>query len=328
MKIDEFMLLNRPEEYDISGEFAIEDYLKSTPCERYIIYKAYTLDNKWADIFCDGKYFSEKIKSKYTKRYGRKILNWIDDPDCASELLAEAYMKLWPFMYDEENQKFWSDTMSSVQYTMADVFEAYIESENAKRNRLLSQSKQNCTIRYMVDYFAKISNSENIDECIKSAAREIEKIENINAFLSAWHTIGNYCPVPKGFNSPRSNFGKHDLWDLTLMILRKWYLTQNRNSKEKILIEDLFHFNKKADVSATQKWLKYFGDGENGWKNFVDTFLFQDWVYTDTYDVIPLYKGHNWSNAVTPINNLDTFLTNYSQRIFNRGRRILFKLAC
>lgn len=70
-------------------------------------------------------------------------------------------------------------------------------------------------------------------------------------------------------------------------------------------------FNKKGDVGECTRWLRCFGNGEEGWECFVNTFLFQD---------------HNWGNAITPLNNLSTFFRNYNERIYGRGNRILDKL--
>jgi hypothetical protein len=44
------------------------------------------------------------------------------------------------------------------------------------------------------------------------------------------------------------------------------------------------------------------------------------------YEVLPLCENHNWTCALTPMDNLDDFLKNYQERIFNRGLKILKKL--
>lgn len=91
-------------------------------------------------------------------------------------------------------------------------------------------------------------------------------------------------------------------------------------------------FNKKGDVGECTRWLRCFGNGEEGWECFVNTFLFQDWVYClkdgkyAYYDIIPLFQDHNWGNAITPLNNLSTFFRSYNERIYGRGNRILDKL--
>lgn len=329
MKVDEFIKLDSPEKFDLSSEFSTEDYKKSSACEKYIIYKTYTTNNQWSDVFDSGRKFRESIRDKYTKKDGKKVIKWIDDPDNRSELLTEIYSKLWPFMYDEKKGGFWSDTLSSVQYIMADIFEVFIETQEAKNYRCSLPYKQNCSIRYIVDYLSKINTRDEIECRVKNCAAKFEKVKNIDLFLAAWHTLGNYCPVPKGFNAPRSNYGKHDFWDFTLTIIRKWYLTDNICLKEKIISEDLFHFNKNSNIDECIRWLSQFGDGESGWEKFVDTFFFQDWVYCEDdkvntyYDVIPLSPNHTLDNALTPINDLEVFFINYNNRIYLRGKRIL-----
>lgn len=332
MNVKEFLQLDKPEIFDFSGEFASEVYRSASPCEKYIIYKAYTINNDWADCFASGKEFCAGIKKCFTEKEQRRVVHWIDDPDNGSELLQEVYNLIWPFMFDDDKNKFWSDTLSSVQYTMADVFENFIESDAAKTRRHALGYKQNCTIRYMLDYFSNAESDENVMKQVSDAAAKIENILYIDRFLSAWHTIGNYCPVPKGFNAPRSNYGKHDMWDLSLMKIRQWYLATNDITKEKILVEDLFHFNKSGDVKSTTEWLTKFGDGQKGWESFVDTFLFQDWVNTEDvnsshyYEVVPLCENHDWANPLTPVDNLEEFFCNYQKRIYNRGIRIIDKL--
>lgn len=122
------------------------------------------------------------------------------------------------------------------------------------------------------------------------------------------------------------------MWDLSLMKIRQWYLATNTISKRKILVEDLFHFNKSGDVESTTKWLKKFGKGQIGWENFINTFFFQDWVNTEDensnhyYEVVPLCANHDWANPLTPVDNLEEFFDNYQKRIYSRGIKIFNKL--
>jgi hypothetical protein len=329
MNIQEFVKIEKPEQFDISEEYAPDAYKKASPYEKYIIYKACTIaDTNWAEDFKRGQEFCSKLKGFFEeKEGGRKIC----DPDSKSELLQEIYQKIWPFMYDEKNQKFWSDTLSSVQYAMGDIFERYIETDEAKEMRRTLGYTRGCSIRYMLDYFSRVGDEDDVIRSVQIAAADIGKIPNVGKFLSAWHTIGNYCPVPKGFNGSRSNYGKHDMWDLSLVKIRQWYLAPNNIAKNKILVKDLFH-NRAENVVATTEWLKHSGNGEKGWENFVDTFLFQDWVNTvdvgmpNYYEVLPLGENHNWTNALTPFDDLDNYLENYQNRIFRRGLRMLEKL--
>lgn len=176
MNVKEFLQLDKPEVFDISGEFSSEIYRSASPYEKYIIYKAYTMDNDWAECFSSGKEFCASIKKCFTEKAQRRVIHWIDDPDNGSELLQEIYNLIWPFMFDADKNKFWSDTLSSVQYTMADVFENFIESDAAKERRLSYGNKQNCTIRYMLDYFSKVERDENVMKQVSNAAVKIENI--------------------------------------------------------------------------------------------------------------------------------------------------------
>ena len=43
-------------------------------------------------------------------------------------------------------------------------------------------------------------------------------------FLQLTHSIGNFIPVPRGFNTGRSGeYAKWDSWDLTLAQIFQWY---------------------------------------------------------------------------------------------------------
>jgi hypothetical protein len=233
MNIQEFVKIEKPEQFDISEEYAPDSYKKASPYEKYIIYKACTIADNWSEVFKSGQEFCSQLKKVFTEKEGRRVVRGIYDPDGRSELLQDIYQKIWPFMYDENNKKFWSDTLSSVQYTMGDIFEMYIESDEAKRKRGELGYAQGCSIRYMLDYFSRVGDVDDVMRSVQIAAADIGKISNVGKFLSAWHTIGNYCPVPNGFNNPRSNYGKHDMWDLSLIKIRQWYLTSYNVTKKR-----------------------------------------------------------------------------------------------
>ena len=74
MNVKEFLQLDKPEIFDFSGEFASEVYRSASPCEKYIIYKAYTINNDWADCFASGKEFCAGIKKCFTNCRVRFII--------------------------------------------------------------------------------------------------------------------------------------------------------------------------------------------------------------------------------------------------------------
>lgn len=324
MDLKEYLQLDeeKKQKYDFSAENATEAYKNATSIEKYIIYKTYFADpSKWRDEFESGKKFTEKIKKS-------KDYSGIQDPDDFKSnhdsLLEEIYTTLWPKL------ELYSDTMTSVQYIMSGYFERKIETKDEKNKRLDISKWQQCSIGYMINLWAA-EEGKQIEEKIKNAAERMgAKNEELGVFLSAWHTLGNYCPVPNRFNRPRSNFGKYDFWDLTMMMIRKWYLTDDEMLKERILREDLFHNEFSGNIEACVKWLNLCGGekgtGEVRWEKFVQTLCFEDWVDGD-YEVIPLWDGHGWDNALLPVNNWEGFFLEYNRRILERTKKLIERLT-
>lgn len=152
--------------------------------------------------------------------------------------------------------------------------------------------------------------------------------DKVKGFLEAVYTIGNFCPVPERFNTARSGGGDYDYWDLTLMKIHDWYMDNDDNDKH---LNDLLHIKEECTrnrqcIKNCKKWLEWFktdaerkkikypenySEDYDGWHNFVDTLYMQDYVYNEDnwddkrykdnkvnreyYDVIPFWKGHEWS---------------------------------
>ncbi len=330
MTLDDFLALSEEEKLrvDFSAENAPDAYGKASPCEKYILYKAYTERSDRSAVFEDGRNFSEEIKKEYTVIKDGRTVKKIIDPDTDSKLLQAIYRKIWPELFGAA-AKITSDTMTSVQVTMSGFFEERVETPEEKRRRLQISQYQKCSLRYMLDCWAKEPGAD-IRERVQNAAARLKKDDRLEAFLSAWHTLGNYCPVPRFFNRARSQYGKYDFWDLTLMMIRKWYLTGDTDEKERILKRDLFHNQYPESVPFCTKWLRQFGDGEKGWETYVDAFCFQDWVSrekTDSYyKVIPLWDRHDWEHLSLPSRDWGAFFTEFESRIAKRARRLIQKL--
>lgn len=331
-RLEDFLKLPTGEakKYDFSTEKASENYCELDSVERYIVYKSYTIYDNYgnSEVFTKGRNFVERVHDSY---------NGIMDPDVDSELLQDIYRKIWPDLYCEEGQGPCSDTMTSVQYTVDDYFERYIESstEKANREQILSEPgrKQKCTLRYLIDLWAK--TDPELGECIEKSAVRLQKIPEIANFLGAFHTLGNYCPVPSGFNAPRSFFGKYDFWDLTLMKIKEWYCSaglKSEDERQNMIRHELFHGNAYGDVSSCIKWLGRFGTGMVGWRSFIDYFYLNDWVDED-YEVKPLWDGHSWENPLLPEGKDDTeddmedffreYFLEYERRIHRRAETII-----
>ena len=90
--------------------------------------------------------------------------------------------------------------------------------------------------------------------------RNMEKIKlspEAGRFLQLTHSIGNFIPVPSGFNTGRSGeYAKWDSWDLTLTQIFQWY-TDNSNMTDICnhgALERLFTYAKNPKVGPIAGW--------------------------------------------------------------------------
>ena len=93
------------------------------------------------------------------------------------------------------------------------------------------------------------------------------------------HSIGNFIPVPRGFNTGRSGeYAKWDSWDLTLAQIFQWY-TDNSDMTTICnhgALERLFTYakNKESAIQYCEAWLQLFETWENFVKeNYLEAFV-------------------------------------------------------
>lgn len=92
--------------------------------------------------------------------------------------------------------------------------------------------------------------------------------ENLNDFLGLTHSIGNFIPVPQGFNVGR-NLLTSDYWDLALYNIYLWYATKNDDYLNRFLI--------KKDINVIENiklWLNSF----KNWQGFIEKNYLQPFV--------------------------------------------------
>ena len=261
----------------------------------------------------------------------------LKDPDNCSKLLQEIYEVLWPSMSKEHfmrNRVNWiaSDTMASVQYSLTaatalekykkngDFLKIYIK-EKINGTLPWNNSKPGVTKNVGID----LASNEDTTHFCEQLKEDYPHLEN---FIASYHTLGNYCPVATGSNGPRGLGKSNDYWDLAMIAIYKWY-TENDDA----YVNDMLQGNKEV-VYTYKKWLEFFGKGIDGWYNFVDTLFMQDYVYTEKdeevqnheklyYEPKPLWEGHNWENITLPIDKCDEFFETVTDRILNRGKRMI-----
>lgn len=310
-------------------EDTIEDeetpYPKDT-YEKWMLYKAGELLKKnVSEEFVEiRRYFGE---GKHDKE--KKIIMKLHDPDGnikdgkilgGSRLLQYIYKKLWPELTAQEfmkhllndNQNTWicSDTMTSAQQRMNDFLQVIADGD-FENVRTRIKEKQQYSLRLCIELYLKDKNKFK------------EKLGSMENFLNHWHMLGNYCPVPRDFNSARSGrHAVHDYWDLTLLKIQEYYKKRDKEDEVwKILGEELLHGS--GNVLACKLWLDYFGS----WENFIEKNYMQDFVDVDIedgYKVIRFFKGHSWDNPKPKnLNEFEDLFRKASEMIEKRTERIV-----
>lgn len=153
--------------------------------------------------------------------------------------------------------------------------------------------------------------------------KKIDLSYHAGRFIQLGHSIGNFMPVPPGFNVGRSNYGKWDYWDLTLCQIHQWYMDNTRRSEyiNNQALEVLFanDKNKHASISNCQVWLESF----ETWKQFVQQNYMESFVDKNG---VPkrFFKNHTFNNPLpTTIKEFEEFFKSVNECIMVRGKRIL-----
>lgn len=238
------------------------------------------------------------------------------DPDSKSNILQEIYKLLWGDLCDKwfmqpsericSDKRICSDNMTSAQNFV---------NQAMKTEKLPKEKGQK--------HYSKKSMLKYYDNK-KSQMRELFKSYGLDELVSVYHTIGNYCPVPRFFNSARAGYmnADYDFWDLTLMKIKEYYDPESDPEKKSSIIYDEL-FKTRKNPLPCKAWLDYFGS----WKKFVNNNFFNSYV-DDDYNVIPFWVGHSWKNIGLPENKKEfkKAVENIRQRIILRGLKIECKL--
>lgn len=153
--------------------------------------------------------------------------------------------------------------------------------------------------------------------------RKIDLSYHAGHFIQLGHSIGNFIPVPQGFNVGRSNWGKWDYWDLTLCQIHQWYMDNPRHSEyiNNQSLEILFanDRNKQASILNCQVWLESF----ETWERFVQQNYMESFVDKNG---VPkrFFKSHSLNNPLpTTIKEFEEFFKSINECIMVRGKRIV-----
>lgn len=328
--VQEFVWSKDPETYnfveDTQDQMTAEAdkvYHKMSEYDKYFAYRAVYHYNKVHNTYlisdsaiCNVLKFVERAKAM-------KML----DPDNHSQLLQQIYRQLWPSLaekpYMTEEDRIASDTMTSAQTTvnsllkkLLDVYAVQKMEEIYKNGRGFAST--NCSI------VLAANNKET------GFYNELDdNFPALKNFLALYHTLGNYCPVPVGFNAARSNGGRHDYWDLSLRKIYDWYMFSEAEyfRRDDLIQRELLHG--KGCYLNCKKWLEDFGIGEDGWHNFVTTYFFEDYV-DDKGEPKMFWEGHSWEKCQLPEEwklpqdkaIINSALAEINERIVKRAKRM------
>lgn len=298
-------LQNDPVFYDFSDDCTENAaYQAKKGYEKYFIYRSPQPG---------GKEIYPAAVAAIEKNY--QLYGQVGDPDAKSNLLQSIYSLLWPEIQEEKSGYMmyqgwiYSDTMTSCQ----SVLNNYVKSrmpEVLERYDAKNVSNLMCIELYEADAAFK---------------KLLEESEDLEHFIAVYHTLGNYLPVPYGFNKARSGYyGSHDSWDLTLMKIKEYYDAREEISSHsgelsacppEIKIMELLHCSK--EIISCYQWLNSFA----GWKDFIAKNFLQDFV-GENHQPIPFCEGHSWEYPRIS-DNFDEFFRNAWQMIEKRSRRMI-----
>lgn len=279
----------------------------ATPFQKICCYKISTLK-----IDCDVSLFSMLI---YAIAYS------LSDAKIESQIEGDKYY------LRKSGIEYIGDTMNSY----ATCVRGYLRIFNKNQNIYEANSK------VLKNVYSNISENDYWDACVLDNYEYFDKLvpEKIKMYLFMNHTIGNFIPVPKHFNAPRSTKNL-DYWDSALYGIYRWFCEfENGDHKSIVGLEDIIGAHNaypdvNVNIDVCKRWLSNFGT----WDNFVEMNYMQDFVNVceigDRKFGRPkeLWNGHfkNKSKNLNDAESFDEFFNNSSSWITARGCRIATRL--
>lgn len=169
----------------------------------------------------------------------------------------------------------------------------------------------------------RIDEADSWELFILRNHKKIDLSYHAGRFIQLGHSIGNFMPVPPGFNVGRSNYGKWDYWDLTLSQIHQWYMDNPGHSEyiNNRALEILFanDRNKQTSIFNCGMWLKSF----ETWERFIQQNYMESFVDKNG---VPkrFFKSHSLNNPLpTTIKEFEEFFKTVNECIMVRGKRII-----
>lgn len=284
---------------DFSGCEKIREYIriyeiiddeKKKNILKFIIYKlsAQLNNQEMREFDCD---VSINVNTLY-----KKIYTWLYDYEIENQKTS-----VYKYELVNKNKFFRGDTMTSALVPL----KRYLELKGINKQKM---------------------KESTLEEFILDNINRIDISENVSSFLHNVHTIGNFIPVPQGFNIGRSNFGRWDSWDLTLQQIFLWYQDNKELNKETNdrALEILFSSSKnKSDcVFHCVEWLKMFPS----WEEFVNDNYLKHFLDNKGKPVL-FFKNHTFENPLPQtIEESEEFFKKANICIVKRGMDISLSL--
>lgn len=145
-------------------------------------------------------------------------------------------------------------------------------------------------------------------------------------FMDSYHTLGNFMPIPLGCNAPRGIGLLKDYWDLALLCIYLYYMSNEDGEKR-----DVHHIERIVGKERTKdykKWLDCF----RNWGAFVEENYMDSFVEKDSKPYgkpLELWEGHfDKFKSVLPETKEECkqYFKNAAERIKKRGELMAEKL--
>lgn len=292
MKLEKFLNLERPEYYDFREEIMVfRD--SDDAVDRMMIYQAVGIGenrgkyrDKWGFDNADRLYQGKKLKEEI-------LISGEEADRCP--LLRGLFQRQFP------GREASGDTMCSFSSTANEIFKE-------KEGPAIFGGKKWGKVATVGLYASRPDRVRAILNGCGAAN-----------YLKAVYTIGNFIPVPSGFQ--RRGMGpSKDYWDLALMCIYNYYAEKKGwpPAWPQYTLTWLLSGNETA-LPLCKKWL----DSYEIWDAFVEGNFLQDFVENSCGMPKPLWTGHFDSN-VLPKNEeqFKAFFTNAAKWITARGDKI------
>lgn len=257
------------------------------------------------------------LKLNLYKLSGQLDVRHIREFDCDScEDVTEVYNKAYKWLNDYNIEK---QRNKTVKYEL-------VKGDVYYRGDTMTSPLTPLKRYFVLQGFDEKTIRKNFDDFVLDNISNINISENASNFICNTHSIGNFFPVPQGFNTGRSNFGKWDSWDLVMKQIYLWFqdnpnisVQTNNTALTKLLSNSK---NVGDAVNHCVQWLKNFSD----WKDFVNGNHLNSYVDSKGKP-ISFFKNHSLENPLpNTLEEMEEFFKNANNCILKRGIEIDKKL--